>query len=197
MKLVVGLGNYPEKYRYTRHNLGFLTVEEYAKRRGLKWKKGFFSKSALAVDRDREVYFLLPLTYMNNSGQAVVGFRREVKPQDILLVCDDMDLPWMRMRFRVRGSSGGHRGLESVISALGTEEIPRLRMGIGRPGDGDVVEYVLSEFSEEEKADLGLYLSAAFATIDKWISGEDPQKLMSEVNDPNYVMKHAGGENGA
>ncbi len=196
MKLVVGLGNYPEKYWFTRHNIGFLTLQEYARRRGLEWKRTMFHPFLSAKDEERDVLFVLPLTYMNNSGKAV-GYFRDVDSQDILLVCDDLDLPWMRMKLRYKGSSGGHRGLESVFNVLGTNEIPRLRMGIDRPKNGDVVEYVLSPFSEKEREDLPVYLSAAFATIDRWISGEDPQRLMSLVNDPEFVKKHSGGENGA
>ena len=194
MKLIVGLGNYPEKYRYTRHNIGFLTVQEYVKRQGLKWHKNVFKPYTVA--RRDDALFVLPFTYMNNSGRAVVDFVKDVKLEDILLICDDLNLPWLRLRLRLKGSSGGHRGLESVFNVLGTDEIPRLRMGIDRPQDCDVVEYVLSEFSDKEKRDLPGYLEAAFATIDKWIQGEDRERLMSMVNGTEFVLKYTGGENG-
>ncbi len=197
VKLVVGLGNYPEKYWLTKHNIGFLTVQEYVRKHNLKWRKEMFHPFLSAKDEGRDVLFLLPLTYMNNSGKAVGYFRNSVDPEDMLLICDDLNLPWFRMRLRYQGSSGGHRGLESVFNALGTNKIPRLRLGIDRPKDGDVVEYVLSPFEEKEREDLPVYLSAAFATVDRWVDGEDPQRLMSLVNDPDYVRKYFGGEDGA
>ncbi len=196
MRLVIGLGNYPKKYWFTRHNIGFLAVQRYVEERNLDWKRSVFYPFLSAQDESRGVLFLLPLTYMNNSGR-VLEYFRNVNPRDILILCDDLDLPWLRMRLRYKGSSGGHKGLESIFKTLGTNEVPRLRMGIDRPKDGDVVQYVLSPFTEREREDLPVYLLAAFATIDRWIEGEDPQRLMSVVNSPDYVKKYFGGGNGA
>ena len=193
-KLIVGLGNYPAKYRHTRHNIGFLAVEEYARRHSLDWHRLFFKPYKVA--RMGNAILVLPLTYMNNCGRAVVDFAREIRLEDILLICDDIDLPWLRVRLRLKGSSGGHRGLESVFSALGTNAIARLRMGVDRPSHKDVVEYVLEEFSEAQKRDLPGYLESAFAIIDKWIQDHNREKLMSEVNSAEYVLKYVGGEDG-
>ncbi len=193
-KLIVGLGNYPPRYRYTRHNIGFLTVEEYARRHSLKWHKDLFRPYKTAQLDD--AILLLPYTYMNNTGKAVVDFIREIGLEDILLICDDIALPWLRVRLRLKGSSGGHRGLESVFSVLGSNAIARLRMGVDRPSSHDVVEYVLEEFSEEQKRFLPGYLESAFAIIDKWIQDYDRERLMSEVNNADYVLKFIGGEDG-
>ncbi len=193
MKLIVGLGNYPEKYRYTRHNIGFLTVEEYVKQHcSSSWHRNIFKPYKIA--KTKNAIFMLPLTYMNNTGKAVADFVREVNLKDVLLICDDLDLDWLRLRLRLKGSSGGHKGLESVFKTLGTDKIARLRMGIDRPKDVDVVEYVLSEFSEKEKKLLPGYMKAAFATIDMWIQGVDPERIMSEVNRSEFVLNYTGGE---
>ena len=194
-KLIVGLGNYPEKYKYTRHNIGFLTVQEYVDKMGGKWHRNLFRPYKVA-DIDGNL-FLLPYTYMNNTGRAVADFINEIRLEDILLICDDINLPWLRMRLRLKGSSGGHNGLSSVFSVLQSTDVPRLRMGVDRPQSQDVVEYVLSEFSVSQRRDLPGYLESAFAIIDKWVQDYDRSRLMSEVNSADYVLKYVGGEDGA
>lgn len=156
VRVVVGLGNPGPEYRSTRHNAGFLVLERLAERMRGRWRRGLLARAATArlfVD-GRSVLLIKPLTYMNLSGQAVAPLVRREKavPQQVLLVYDDMDLPLGRLRIRPGGRAGGHRGVASVLAALGTEEIPRVRVGIGRPPEGvDAAQYVLSPVPAEER----------------------------------------------
>lgn len=153
LTLVVGLGNPGPRYRRTRHNLGFLVVEELARR----WKIGWTStrhgaESGTGSIAGAPVMLAKPQTFMNLSGEAVGRLRRarRLKPEHIVAVYDDLDLPLGRVRIRTGGGAGGHNGVTSLISVLG-REFPRVRVGIGRPGPGsDPVEYVLGRFEPED-----------------------------------------------
>ncbi len=150
MWLLVGLGNPGPRYLHTRHNLGWLVISALAESRGRRWQS---EERALVAELPGEAWLLLPLTYMNLSGEAVGPMAREknIPPERVLVVHDDLDLPLGRMKFVPKGGAGGHRGVLSVMSALGTEEFPRLKLGIGRPPAGvPVKDYVLSEFTPEE-----------------------------------------------
>lgn len=154
MKLIVGLGNPGQEYSSTKHNVGFMVVDELARRWGItNWKSRH--EALLGEYRGKEQVLLVkPQTYMNLSGTAVGELARwyKIDTKDILVIFDDMDLPTGKLRLRVKGSSGGHRGIESLLVHLGKEEFPRIRIGIGRPPTGwKVVDYVLSRFTEEEK----------------------------------------------
>lgn len=149
MLLVVGLGNPGPEYRLARHNAGFLVADRLAARHGGRWRRGLFANAELArIDLGGQAVSLCkPLTYMNLSGRAVGPLcRREgLDASGVLLVYDDMDLPLGRLRLRAEGRAGGHRGVASVLQALGTERLARVRVGIGRPPDGiDAAQYVLS-----------------------------------------------------
>ncbi len=196
MRLVVGLGNWPKKYWLTRHNIGFMVVKNYVESSSFEFRD-VDGVAMCAWDVDREVGFVLPKTYMNQTGKALLPFRDKIESKDILLIHDDLDLDWLKIRFRVGGSDAGHKGVRSVISSFKSFEFPRLRMGIDRPKDGDVVKYVLSEFSERERKQLAGYVRAAFAVIDMWIDLVDVGKIMSLVNADGFVAKYIGGENGA
>ena len=156
MKLIVGLGNPGNEYRDTRHNVGFMVVDEVAGRRGLHWRNEgqmSFAKSFGAP----ELVVAKPRTFMNLSGFGVSEFvnYRHVDLADLLVVVDDVDLPLGRMRAKARGSAGSHNGLKSLVEQLGTTAFPRLRIGIGR-GDrrGDLADYVLAKFEPAELAVL-------------------------------------------
>ncbi len=149
--LWVGLGNPGPPYQFTRHNFGFLVLEYWAKEKGLSFRKAPFAAEWAFLGR--EIALLKPLTFMNLSGTAVACCLQELGlPQErLLLIHDDLDLPLGRIRFAPKGGSGGHRGVQSVIDALGTKDFPRLRLGIGRPPQGvSVRDFVLSPFTEEE-----------------------------------------------
>jgi PTH1 family peptidyl-tRNA hydrolase len=151
IRLVVGLGNPGTEYNRTRHNVGFEVVDRLAAEWGLGWQQ---SKSWHAIWAKGEKAILVkPTSYMNRSGeplQAVAHFYK-VEPSEILVVLDDMALELGRLRLRPDGGTGGHNGLESVIVQFGTEEIPRLRVGIGAPPREGAVDYVLGRFFEEER----------------------------------------------
>lgn len=137
--MVVGLGNPGRSYERTRHNIGFLVVEELARRHGGSWRKKKKSEAA-TIDLDyKSVTLLKPTTFMNRSGSALAGYR----PQDLIVVHDDLDLPPGDVRVKVGGGAGGHNGLRSVIGSLGSD-FARVRIGIGRPPTGTgVTDYVL------------------------------------------------------
>ena len=160
--LVVGLGNPGPEYRETRHNLGARTVEALAHNLGLNLKErrfsGLYGRGRLA---GRTVDLLLPLTYMNRSGESVASAVRGLglNPAEVLVVYDDLDLPFGAIRLRESGGAGSHNGLASVLAALGSE-FPRLRLGIGpAPASSERADYVLGEFSPAEQAELAAVLA--------------------------------------
>jgi PTH1 family peptidyl-tRNA hydrolase len=160
MKLIVGLGNPGGDYRDTRHNVGFLVIDELARRHDLTLvtAPSQVPETLVAKRYGAEPYLVArPLTFMNRSGDAVAALTRyyDVSPGDLLTVVDDAALPFGRLRARARGSAGGHNGLKSVIERLGTTEFPRLRLGVGR-GDPrrDLADHVLARFEPEERKDL-------------------------------------------
>lgn len=152
--LIVGLGNPGWRYRRTRHNIGFMVLDEFRKRERVRFrsKDGPFISAQVNVG-DEVLLLVKPTTFMNASGRALRWLfdSFDVPLDRILVLCDDIDLPLGKMRLRRKGSDGGHRGLSSIVEALGTIEFPRLRFGIGRPDGETVVNYVLSGFSRGDK----------------------------------------------
>ena len=151
IRLVAGLGNPGTEYVATRHNIGFMVVDQFATQFGSTWERS--GKWDALSTKCGPVLLIKPLSFMNRSGYplfAVAQFYK-IAPQQILIVLDDFALPLGRLRLRARGGSGGHNGLESIIVQFGTEEIPRLRIGIGAAPREGSVDYVLSRFFEEEK----------------------------------------------
>ena len=155
MKLIVGLGNPGRRYRGTRHNVGWEVIARLAARAGIRVNEDEgFAEVGRGTIGTRRVLLARPYTYVNVSGEAVRDLRRRhrLRPEDILIIVDDIDLPLGRLRLRAGGSAGGHNGLKSVIEALGTTEFPRLRVGIGRPPHGvEAADFVLTRFTEEER----------------------------------------------
>ena len=169
MKLVVGLGNPGDKYNFTRHNFGFLALDFYFKVKHLTWHdKPKFGAIWAKYD---DLLFIKPQDYYNESGKAVRAFMQyhKIPPEDILVICDDFDLPFGVTRYRAKGSAGGNNGLKSIIAELGTTEFPRLRLGTGndtlRRKLGDV-DFVLSKFTPEEKAELPAILASIGSRLD-------------------------------
>ena len=157
MKLVVGLGNPGREYEDTRHNLGFRVTGELADRHrvALKTHARWKARAVKVPDLGEGVLLAQPTTFMNLSGWAVrelAGFHK-IAPAELLIVYDDADLPLGRLRLRASGSAGGHNGLKSIIQELGTDEFPRLRIGVGRQG-GELKSHVLGRFSTEEEAQI-------------------------------------------
>ncbi len=173
--LIVGLGNPGEEYAAHRHNVGFRVVEALARAHGLHFLRHKVARARLARGQigGRAVILAKPQTFMNLSGQAVGRLSRayDLSPERILVVYDDLDLPLGRLRLRPAGSSGGHKGVQSVIEALGTQAFPRLRVGIGRPPTGvDPVEYVLQPFGREQGPILAEAVGLAVAAIECWLA---------------------------
>ena len=154
IRLVAGLGNPGLEYGATRHNIGFMVVDQLAAQFGSNWERSIPQAREDALSAKCEAVLLVkPITFMNRSGYPLVAIAQfyKIEPQQILVVLDDFTLPVGRLRLRARGGSGGHNGLDSVIVQFGTEEIPRLRIGIGAAPREGSVDYVLSRFFDEEK----------------------------------------------
>ena len=151
IRLIAGLGNPGPEYAATRHNIGFMAVDQLAARFGSVWGKS--AKWDALSAKCGAVLLVKPLSFMNRSGYPVFTVAQfyKIEPQEILVVLDDFSLPLGRLRLRARGGPGGHNGLESVIVQFGTEEIPRLRIGIGAAPREGSVDYVLGRFFDEEK----------------------------------------------
>jgi peptidyl-tRNA hydrolase, PTH1 family len=172
--LIIGLGNPGAAYEETRHNIGFRIVRAFGEKHRFVFQRrlhfeGEIAQSALS---GKKVILLLPLTYMNSSGQAVrkcIDYF-EIEPQHLLIVCDDIALPLGKLRLRVKGSAGGHNGLKSVEEHLGSQNYPRLRIGVGDRLYGELADHVLGRFTSEERVKLSPLIDKAAQILDMWIS---------------------------
>lgn len=155
MKLIVGLGNPGREYAGTRHNVGFDVADEVAGRMGVAFRRSWRFPADLAEGtlEGERVLLVKPRTYMNRSGEAVAPLmnKKGVSPSDLIVVVDDVDLPLGRLRLRKFGSAGGHNGLKSIIASIGSEQFPRVRIGIGRDSARDTADHVLGRFTPEER----------------------------------------------
>jgi len=186
VQMVVGLGNPGLSYEATRHNAGFMVLDLLADELGIDFNS---SQHQALIGRgmvgERRVLLVKPQTYMNNSGRAVAPLARwyGIAPAEMVIVHDDLDLAPGRMRIRPAGSSGGHRGLQSIINALGTTAVPRLKIGIGRPQEGqNVVDYVLQPFSEEDWALVSPVLLKAARALRFLLEGGELEEAMNRFN---------------
>jgi len=175
VKLVAGLGNPGPRYDRTRHNVGFQVLDELARRWNVAAPRYERRYEALVADDqvgDQRVVLLWPQTYMNLSGRSVLAVKQFFKldpTRDLLVVCDDMDLPVGRIRLRARGSGGGQKGLENILLRLGTTDVPRLRIGIGRAPAAVAAAYVLSRFAPGEQQDIEEAISTAADAVECWL----------------------------
>lgn len=186
MKLIVGLGNPGPEYRDTRHNVGFLVVDELANRWRLSdaWREKFEALHVRAMVADEAVVLAKPLTYMNLSGQAVAGLAGfyKIDPADVLVVTDDVALPLGRLRVRPEGGAGGHNGLKSIIQHLGTQAFPRVRVGVGRGDDRrDLADHVLGRFEAGERDTVSAAVLRAADASEKFLA-EGIERVMSAFN---------------
>lgn len=180
--LVVGLGNPGLAYDRTRHNMGFMAAEAYAREQGGRFRR---TRYGLVAEVDQG-WVLKPQTFMNRSGEAVGPFCRyfRVTADDVVVVADDLDLPLGTLRIRRSGSSGGHNGLKSIAQALGTDHFPRLRIGIARPEDGSaVIDWVLGRLVGDDwrRAQEAIQRSAQALQV---LVGEGIDQAMSRFNGP-------------
>lgn len=185
MKLIVGLGNPGSQYKDTRHNVGFMLIDTFAKELGVSVEQSKF-KGLLGEARVGQTKFALlkPMTFMNLSGESIRAAADwyKIEPKDILVVYDDMDLDVGKLRFRPKGSAGGHNGIKSTISHLGTEEFPRLKIGIGRPEAKDVVSHVLTKFTKEDQEQIHQEIDRGIKGIREFIASSDILQVMNKFN---------------
>ncbi len=184
--VILGLGNPGRKYARTRHNAGARVIAELLRRAEAetqKWKSKYFRAWQIEIS-SRSIIVAKPTTFMNESGKAALAVctKFNIKPCELLIVYDDINLPLGKLRVRKKGSSGGHKGVQSIIENLHTEDFLRLKLGIGMPADGeDLVEYVLSGFAEEEKIAAEEMIKNGADAIEL-ILKEGIEKAMSRIN---------------
>jgi PTH1 family peptidyl-tRNA hydrolase len=185
VKIVVGLGNPGRRYQGTRHNIGFAVADEVARRRQAVFESGRGETLAARCGRGPETVLVVkPLTMMNLSGEAVAGVSGfyKVDPSAVLVAADDVNLPLGRLRLRARGSAGGHNGFKSIIACLGTEEFPRLRVGVGR-GDPrrDLADHVLARFDDDEGEEVTQAIARAADAVETFLA-EGIEAAMNRYN---------------
>ena len=186
MKCIIGLGNPGKKYAETRHNIGFMVVNELLDRYNWKLDKKKFNGNYVMDLLDREKTILLqPQTFMNLSGEAVrplMGYY-DIDLEDVLVIYDDLDLPTGKVRLRATGGHGGHNGMRSLIDHLGTKNFNRIRFGVGRPTSPiPVVDYVLGTFAKDEKQTVNESIEKAADACEAWVKGKPFLEVMNEYN---------------
>ena len=184
--LVVGLGNPGDKYENTRHNVGFLTVDQIAEQLRVPVQKLKYRALTNTVELGgQKVLLMKPVTYMNLSGEAVGEAARfyKIPPEHVLVISDDVSLPLGRLRVRKGGSAGGHNGLKSIIQHLGTDQFPRVKIGVGEKPhpDYDMADWVLSKFTGEDLKTITAAVERAAKAVECLIA-EGPDKAMNRFN---------------
>lgn len=186
MKLIVGLGNIGKEYENTRHNIGFMVVDELARRWGISFGKE--DRSAFCAETrmgGEKILIIKPTTYMNLSGFAVGAYANffHIAPEDIGVVQDDMDMTLGQLRIRSKGSAGGHNGIKSIIQHLGTEEFPHFKVGIGHPDRNDkaVINHVLNGFYADEKEAITKAVNDMASALEEWVK-VDLNSAMQKYN---------------
>lgn len=181
MKLIVGLGNPEEKYKLTRHNIGFMSIETLAKKNKIE---SFTNESEGNVYRWDDTLLVKPLTTMNFSGECVkdIVHKYKIKLENILIIHDDVSMPFGKLRLRASGSYGGHNGLKSILELLDSTNINRLKVGIDKPSSNTtMLDYVLGDFTNDEQKELPNILDNVCNSIYIWLT-TDIQKAMTSVN---------------
>jgi peptidyl-tRNA hydrolase, PTH1 family len=178
MKLIVGLGNPGSKYEKTRHNVGFRVIEQFANKHGLSFKSNKFQSHGFEY---KKTLFIKPQTFMNLSGESVLAAASfyHIEPEDIIVIYDDLDLPVGDLRIRKNGGAGGHKGMSSIISLLHTQNIPRIRIGIGKD-DSPVEHYVLSSPPKKEDPLYQKAFDMAIIALEAYLEGHSLEVLMNE-----------------
>jgi len=184
--LIVGLGNPGKTYDDTRHNIGFKVVKALAEKHKISFRSSLFRMKGSVgegIVSEKKAQLLLPLTFMNESGRAV---RKAVDYYQLplghlIVVVDDVDLPFGTLRLREKGSSGGHKGLKSIEAHLGTQDYTRLKVGVGGREKGDLADYVLGKFTKEEQSALSEIIDRAVMALELWIA-EGAEPASQKVN---------------
>jgi PTH1 family peptidyl-tRNA hydrolase len=182
--LIVGLGNIGVEYANTRHNIGFMVLDAWAQASNIVFESGRYCSTATISFKGRKFTLLKPSTYMNLSGKAVRYWMNELKiqPENLLVISDDLNIPFGTLRLRKNGSAGGHNGLTNINELIGTQEYARIRVGIGNDfGRGQQIGYVLGEFSEEERKEIPDICKRVTDGVKAWATvGAD--RAMNAVN---------------
>ena len=185
MKVVIGLGNPGRKYEGTRHNVGFAVVDEVARRNAASKPKTAFQAELIEAELNGQKALLVrPQTFMNLSGQSALEVRDfyKVADEELLIVCDDFNLPLGKLRFRTGGTAGGQKGLADILSRLGTNQIARLRVGVGPvPPQWDSIDFVLGRFTKDELPEIGVSIVEAADAVVDW-AAKGIEECMNRYN---------------
>ena len=198
MKVIVGLGNPGPRYRRTRHNVGFDVLEELGRRFGpIPTRNRFDAEIGELTIAETRLLLVAPQTFMNNSGRTVgplLDFYK-LAPSEVLVACDDLNLPLGRLRLRERGSAGGQKGLADILKRLGTQDVPRLRIGIGQPPPRfDASDFVLGRFTGEEQVPIETAVAEAVDGALLWAQ-QGPAAAMNRLNPSGAPDEDAGAGN--
>ena len=191
MKMIVGLGNPGKEYENTRHNIGFMIVDEYAKQYNINNFKKKFNGLYAKVYRNGEFFLIVkPLSYMNLSGTVVKRFASffKIKPEDILVIHDDLDLPVGKIKVKAKGSSGGHNGIQNIIDNLKTEVFPHFKIGIDKDSNISYKDYVVGKFSKSDLDKIEKIYKFSSDIIDDFLDS-DIEKVMSKYNGEDHEIK--------
>ncbi|MGR3742271.1 aminoacyl-tRNA hydrolase [Companilactobacillus sp. DQM5] len=185
MKLIVGLGNPGKKYDKTKHNMGFLVIDRLVEEFGEPLNKNNFdAKYCRFKFEGEDIFFVKPLTYMNDSGRAVgmlMGYF-QIQKEELLVIQDDMDMPIGKIRLRAKGSAGGHNGIKSIINSVGGNDFKRIKIGIQHPDKKSVVDWVLTPFNKDDEPVAMAGVDKAKDAIVDWIKDGNFEKLMNQYN---------------
>lgn len=187
VKMIVGLGNPGSKYNDTKHNIGFMAVERIVKNLDVNFTEDKNFKAEIGSDfiNGEKIYFIKPTTFMNNSGIAVKALLTyyNISIKDMIIIYDDLDMEVGKIRFRQKGSAGGHNGIKSIIAHLGTQEFDRIKVGIGRPnGRMTVINHVLGKFDKNDEIMILNTLDKVDNAVNYYLQTNDFQKTMQKYN---------------
>ncbi|MER0122175.1 aminoacyl-tRNA hydrolase [Streptococcus sp. ZJ93] len=186
-KLIVGLGNPGDRYEDTKHNVGFMFIDRIAKKENVTFShdKIFQAEIASTFINGEKIYLVKPTTFMNESGKAVHALLAYygLEIEDLLVIYDDLDMAVGKVRFRQKGSAGGHNGIKSIIKHIGSQEFDRIKIGIGRPKAGmTVVHHVLSSFDTDDRIQIDLSLEKMDTFVNFYLQENDAEKIMRRYN---------------
>ncbi|HFR3939287.1 TPA: aminoacyl-tRNA hydrolase [Streptococcus suis] len=186
-RLIIGLGNPGDRYFETKHNVGFMLLDKIAKRENVTFShdKIFQADIATTFIDGEKIYLVKPTTFMNESGKAVHALMTYygLDATDILVAYDDLDMAVGKIRFRQKGSAGGHNGIKSIVKHIGTQEFDRIKIGIGRPkGKTSVVNHVLSGFDTEDRIEIDLALDKLDKAVNVYLEEDDFDTVMRKFN---------------
>ncbi len=191
MKMIVGLGNPGDEYNNTRHNAGFMIIDDYAKKNNISsFKEKFNGLYAKSTHNGDSFILLKPLSYMNLSGTVIKKYANffKIKPEDILVIHDDLDLPVGKIKIKYKGSSGGHNGIKNIIENLKTEVFPRFKIGISKDDNISYINYVIGKFNKNELEIIKKIYDFSPNVIDDFLD-YDIERVMSKYNGEEYEIK--------